>query len=112
MNEIMSEDEINKVSMQIILHAGDARNQISDALEKIGDQKFEAATNLLTAAQENIKKAHEAQTNTIQAAAQGTEIPYSVLFSHAQDTLMTIMSEMNIAKQLIRLFKRVDFKEE
>ncbi|KRL14630.1 PTS lactose/cellobiose transporter subunit IIA [Schleiferilactobacillus perolens] len=112
MNTIMNEDELNKVSMQIILHAGDARNQITEALNKIGDEQFDAASELLTQAQENLKKAHESQTSTIQSAAQGMEIPYSVLFTHAQDTLMTIMSELNLAKQLIKLFRKVSFKED
>ena len=30
---------------------------------------------------------------------------YSLLFAHAQDTLMTIYSEINIAKQLLKIFK-------
>lgn len=107
----MNEDELNKVSMQIILHAGDARKQVTTALTKIGDQDFEAAEELLTQAQENLKKAHESQTQTIQAAASGTDIPYSVLFSHAQDTMMTVISEQKLAKQLVRLFRKVNFKE-
>lgn len=108
----MNEDELNKVSMQIILHAGDARNQITEAMNRISDQEFDAAQQLLDDAQDNLRKAHESQTTTIQDAASGVEVPYSVLFSHAQDTLMTIMSELNITKQLLKMFRKVSFKED
>ena len=37
--------------------------------------------------------------------ARGEEREYSLLFAHAQDTLMTIYSEINIAKQLLKIFK-------
>ncbi len=30
---------------------------------------------------------------------------YSLIFAHAQDTLMTIYSEINIAKQMIKIFE-------
>lgn len=108
----MNEDELNKVSMQIILHAGDARNQVTEAMNKISEQDFDGAQKLLDDAQENLKKAHESQTTTIQDAASGVEVPYSVLFSHAQDTLMTIMSELNMGKQLLKMFRKVNFKED
>lgn len=107
----IDEDELNKVSMKIILHAGDARNIVKHALDKIGDQDFTSANELMKEASENLKKAHEVQTNIIQRVAGGEEVPYSVLFSHAQDTLMTIMSEYNIASQLIKIFSKLENKE-
>ncbi|WP_278247364.1 PTS lactose/cellobiose transporter subunit IIA [Clostridium botulinum] len=34
--------------------------------------------------------------------------PPSVLFAHAQDTLMVVMSEWNTARRFIKLFKQYD----
>lgn len=107
-----TEENLNMISMKIILHAGDARNQVKKALDNLEEPDFVEAEHLLVDASEKLKKAHEAQTKAIQDMATGAKIPYSVLFSHAQDTLMTVMSEYNIAKQLVKLFSRVQFKEE
>lgn len=60
-------------------------------------------------ASKEITKAHKIQTDAIQDEAAGEEkSEYSLLFAHAQDTLMTIMSEINLAKQIISISKTVD----
>ena len=46
----------------------------------------------------------QVQTDAIQGETRGDEAEYSLLFAHAQDTLMTIYSEINIAKQLLKIF--------
>lgn len=111
MSEKYNIDDLNKVSMKIILHAGDARNQIKNAMGEIKKQNFNKAKELLSLANDNLKKAHESQTKVIQDAASGIELPFSVLFTHAQDTLMTIMSEYNMAQQMMDVFHEVLFKE-
>ncbi|WP_042147948.1 PTS lactose/cellobiose transporter subunit IIA [Paucisalibacillus sp. EB02] len=100
--------DINEVSMQIILNAGDARMIINEALSCITSSDFEEADTKLKEAKKKISLAHSAQTETIQGEARGEKIDFSLLFAHAQDTLMTIMSEWNTAKQLIQLFKAYD----
>lgn len=92
-------------SMQIILHAGDARVHCMNALKQLEGMDVEAATTELSLASKEIVKAHKIQTQSISAETQGEEAEYSLLFAHAQDTLMTIYSEINIAKRLIRIFK-------
>ena len=83
-----------QVSMQIILYAGDARNDADTALN--------AAEN------GNFKEAHQAQTDIVQAEMAGTNYEPCLLFSHAQDTLMTITSEIKFTKRLITLYRRLD----
>ena len=48
------------------------------------------------------------QTDAIQGAFRGEEQEYSLLFAHAQDTLMTIYSEIIVCKQLFKVFKSYD----
>ncbi|MEG0177800.1 PTS lactose/cellobiose transporter subunit IIA [Anaerorhabdus sp.] len=100
--------EIELVAMQMILHAGNARDNVTKALSFIGEYKFTDAQNELDIAQEEMRLAHKAQTNIVQDEARGITYGYSVLFSHAQDTLMTIYSELNIAKQLHKMFEKLD----
>ncbi len=92
-------------AMTIILNAGDARVECKLALDAIAEGDIEKAEEKMKEANKKIQIAHKAQTDAIQAEASGEESEYSVLFAHAQDTLMTIYSELNIAKQLIKIFK-------
>jgi len=92
-------------AMQIILHAGDARVHCMNALKAIETNSFEQAKEEIKLANSKIVKAHHIQTNAISAETQGEAGAYSVLFAHAQDTLMTIYSEINIAKRMIKIFE-------
>ncbi|MEA4875508.1 PTS lactose/cellobiose transporter subunit IIA [Anaerorhabdus sp.] len=100
--------QIELVAMQIILHAGNARDNVTKALGLISDHNYEEADQELNIAQEEMRLAHKAQTDIVQEEARGISYGYSVLFAHAQDTLMTIYSELNIAKQLYTMFKKLD----
>ncbi|NTW96791.1 MAG: PTS lactose/cellobiose transporter subunit IIA [Erysipelotrichaceae bacterium] len=103
----MTEELINS-AMKIILHAGDARLQVKLALDAIALQEFDKAKECMTKATDEIRIAHREQTDAIQGEAQGIKTEYSLLFSHAQDTLMTIYSEINIAKQMIQIFEKYE----
>lgn len=91
--------------MDIILHAGDAREYIAKALDDVAVYDYDSAKNEMKKANEELVIAHRLQTKKIQEEAEGKQIKYSVLFTHAQDTLMTINSEFNITKHLIKLFQ-------
>lgn len=99
----MMNDEMVQASMSIILNAGDARVSCKDALEAIAVFNFEKAHEKLKEANKKIVAAHKVQTDAISAETSGEKREYSVLFAHAQDTLMTIYSELNIAKQLLKI---------
>lgn len=97
-----------QTAMKIILHAGDARLKISEALKSLKVFDIENAKSLLKEADKDIVAAHQSQTEALQAESNGDEIEYSILFSHAQDTCMTVCSEMNIAEQLIDICESID----
>lgn len=99
------EDEKVQAAMQIILHSGDARTKCKEALDAIAVTDFTLAKKNIEDAQTEIRKAHKIQTDAIQAECSGEAGEYSVLFVHAQDTLMTINSEIIIAKQMIKIFE-------
>lgn len=94
-----------QASMSIILNAGDARVACKEALDAIAKFDFDLAEAKLKDSQEKITAAHKVQTDEIQGETRGEKREYSLLFAHAQDTLMTIYSEINIAKQLLKIFK-------
>lgn len=107
----MSEEENSqsiKSTMDIIINAGDARAFIADALDNVGSFDYEAAHENIEKANQKLVIAHRLQTAKLQQEAGGVPIEYSVLFTHAQDTLMTIMSEFNLTKKLIDVFEKRD----
>lgn len=97
----MNDNELVSVAMQIILHAGDARIKINEALKAAKEFDFNTVEPCMTEAEQCILQAHKAQTEIIQNEASGKTYPYSLLFTHAQDTLMTINSEYRMASDMI-----------
>ena len=55
-------------------------------------------------AEGRIAGAHRVQTDAIQGSIGGETQAYSLLFAHAQDTLMTVYSEIHMTKQLLLIF--------
>jgi PTS system cellobiose-specific IIA component len=106
------EIDINSVAMQVILHAGDGRSKVDEALEAMAKTDFELAEKLLDEAEKEIVKAHIAQTEAIQAQVSGENIDYSLLFTHAQDTVMTINTELRMARKMMPIFRMLNDKAE
>lgn len=104
----MVDDTQAQAAMQIILGAGNAREKVFAAITAATDGDFDAATSLLSEAQQEITNAHRLHTDHIQAEAGGVETPYSLLFTHAQDTLMTAYSEFRLMKKLTPLLTSFD----
>lgn len=101
-------DENNELilsAMGILTHAGDARLHTKEALKYVQALQFEKADARLKEAKKEITQAHAAQTEIIQAEARGVQYEYCMLFNHAQDTLMTINSEIELCSSLIDTFR-------
>lgn len=109
---ITEEDKeyFNEQSMIMILHAGNAREKIMDALDLVVSDEFVQAEELIAAAKKDINEAHKIQTMFVQKEAKEEPYYYSMLFSHAQDTLMTIQSEYNIARKLVKIVEKLEEK--
>lgn len=101
------ENELVTVAMQIILNAGDARNFAISALDNVKKGDFNVAREKIKEAKEYIRLSHVSQTEIIQNETRGETYEPCLLFTHAQDTLMTINSEVILAEQLVELFEIV-----
>lgn len=98
-------EELIPAAMNIVVHAGDARLHARGALKAVQCQDFAEADELLAKAKHEIEQAHASQTAIVQNEARGVEYEYSMLFNHAQDTLMTINSEVELTATLIDTFR-------
>lgn len=101
----MEENELVPVAMQIIIHAGSARSKCEKAIKSAKAMDFVGARMLMGDAKADILEAHKSQTEVIQNEADGKAYEPCFLFTHAQDTLMTIKSEVTLTQSIIELFE-------
>ena len=78
--------DINMIAMEVIMNAGDGREKVDEALAAIAGEDLERA-------------------EVVQSQVSGEDMEYSLLFVHAQDTVMTITSELRMAQRLLPIVK-------
>ncbi len=101
-------DQMVDKAMDIIMHAGDARLAYRRAMESLLEGRTDESKAKLKEAETEITLAHQVQTDCIQGAVRGEDFEYNVLFAHAQDTLMTIYSEIMVVKQMTAMYEKLD----
>lgn len=104
MNEI-DEKFMEENVFPIISLAGESRALAYEALRLAKEKKFEEADKKMEEADKILLQSHEYQTNLITKEASGEKFNINMLFIHAQDHLMTAMSEKNLIKELINILK-------
>ncbi|MEH6992837.1 PTS lactose/cellobiose transporter subunit IIA [Neobacillus drentensis] len=92
---------------EIISHGGNARGLAYEALEAAEAFDFEKAEALIKQAEEELNLAHNTQTKLIQNELNGDLSEKSLLMIHAQDHLMTAISEQKLIKHMIRIVKKL-----
>lgn len=92
---------------EIILHGGNARGYAFDALKSARKGHFEEAAELIKLGEEEMRLSHKTQTELIQSEINGEKIEMSLLMVHAQDQLMTAISEQNLIIEMIEMYKAI-----
>lgn len=108
--EAKREQEFMEAAIKIIMPAGDARHNATESVNALIAGDDEKAEKLLKEAHQNILAAHKVQTELIQSEAAremntGTSTKIPLLFIHAQDTLMTIMSEVTLTESMEKMYR-------
>ena len=101
-------NEMEQTIMQLIIHSGDAKTHGYEAIRRINEGDSDGADEEIKLAHDALIVAHNAQTSLLQKEAAGNKIEISALFVHAQDHLMTSMSELNLIEQIVELRKVVN----
>ncbi|EHI99124.1 phosphotransferase system PTS lactose/cellobiose-specific IIA subunit [Clostridium sp. DL-VIII] len=101
-------EELEMAIMNIIINAGDCKNHAYMALNLVNEGRYENAEEEIKLANDALSKAHDGQTFFLHKEANGEKIDISVLFVHAQDHLMTAVTEKNLIEQIIELRKVVN----
>lgn len=100
--------EMEQAIMNIIVNAGAAKSYAYEALAKVREEDYAGAEEEMKKSDEALELAHSFQTDFIQREAAGEKVEISVLFVHAQDHLMTAISEKNLIEHIMELTKEVN----
>lgn len=101
----MNKEKLQAISFEIISYAGDAFSYFFQAVDRARNGAIEEAEELVKKGDEQMVRAHRAQTDLLTAEAGGKELPYSIVMVHAQDHLMTTLMYERIAKEFITLYR-------
>ena len=94
---------MEEIIFGIIIHAGNAKSKLHEAMSAAKEKDFDQVDALLKEADEALLEAHKVQTKLIQNEAAGEKTEVSILLVQAQDHLMNAMSEKNLIKEIIEL---------
>lgn len=97
--------DIEKSSMNIILHAGNAKNYLHEALQEARNAAFDQVESKIKQASDELLEAHKVQTEFIQEDSKQKLENLPVLLVHAQDHLMTVMSEKSLIEEMIEIYR-------
>jgi len=94
--------------LELITFAGNGRAEAYAALQAAKKGDFTAAGEHMTTSERELAEAHKAQTKLLASEAQGVGMSPSLLLVHAQDQLMTAISERTLINELIALYRRME----
>ncbi|GGJ87583.1 PTS mannose transporter subunit IIA [Lentibacillus kapialis] len=97
--------DIENFSMNIILHAGNAKNYLHEALQNARNAAFDQVEAKMKQASDELLEAHKLQTKFIQEDTKEGLKTLPVLLVHAQDHLMTVMSEKSLIEEMIQIYR-------
>ena len=104
----MNPEELQVTAFEIILNSGNARSMVHEAFNAMREGNFVLAEEKLVESNEEILKAHQAQTDLLQEYARGKEIVVEIIMVHAQDHLMTTMTVREVALEMLELYKKIN----
>jgi len=108
----MSQEELQMVAFQIILHSGNSRTLVHEAFQAMRTDDFAVVEQKLEEANKELTEAHKAQTSLLQQYASGEEIKIEIIMVHAQDHLMTTMTLREMAVEMLHLYRRINNEQE
>ena len=103
----MDTEELTMAAFEIILNSGNARAVVHEAFAAMREDNYVLAAAKLQEANDEILKAHQAQTHLLQEYAGGTEVKIEIIMVHAQDHLMTTMTLREVALEMLELYKKI-----
>ena len=94
--------------MNLIVDAGNARSYAMEAIRLAKEGNHEKAEVSLQNSDDEMAKAHQAQTDLIQNEAKGNHTEMNLFMVHAQDHIMTALLAKDLAREIVELHKKIN----
>lgn len=101
----MTKEKVQSIAFQLIAYAGDAVDHYYKAIAQARAGDSIAYARETKQAEEELKKAHRAQTELLTAEINQQDIPFSILMTHAQDHLTIAIMTQRMAKEFCNLYE-------
>lgn len=103
----MDDEKRMQIVMGIIMAGGNAKAHAVEAITAAKKGDFTEAEKKLEEANQAIVDAHNTQTEMLTAEARGEHTPIDLYMVHAQDHLMTGIMFVDLAKEIVEVYKKV-----
>lgn len=104
---MMDDEKRMQIVMGIIMAGGNAKAHAVEAITAAKKGDFTEAEKKLEEANQAIVDAHNTQTEMLAAEARGEHTPIDLYMVHAQDHLMTGITFVDLAKEIVEVYKKV-----
>lgn len=95
-----------EISFGIISFAGDGFYRMREAIGAAKKGDFDKADEYMKEAKKLLKESHDIHNKVIMSEADGKKVEWTVLLSHAQDTMMNAILFETVAEELIDMYKK------
>ncbi|MFB1097250.1 MULTISPECIES: PTS lactose/cellobiose transporter subunit IIA [Bacillaceae] len=102
----MTKESLQMLGFEIVAYAGDARSSLMKLLREVRTGNFENVEEELKNADENLKLAHNAQTQILADEAAGKDMDIGFIFIHGQDHLMTTLLLRELVQDFVELYRK------
>ncbi len=99
---------MEEIVFNIILHAGEARTALIEAMNCTRTFDFQKSSEYLEKATKSIQKAHLSQSELIRKEVKGETQIVSLLMVHAQDHLATAISMKEMVHEMNEMMRSID----
>ena len=103
----MDDEKRMQIVMGIIMAGGNAKAHAVEAITAAKKGDFAEAEKKLEEANQAIVDAHNTQTEMLTAEARGEHTPIDLYMVHAQDHLMTGITFVDLAKEIVEVHKKI-----
>lgn len=104
-------DDYMEVVMGLIMSGGNAKGLAFQAIQQAKTGDFDAAEQSLKDADNELRTAHDTQTDLLTRLAQGEKIGWNLYMVHAQDHLMNAITFKDLATEVVSTEKRLQVLE-
>ncbi len=103
-------EKMQEIAFQMIAQVGTAKSMYIEAMNMSKDGKFDEAQKMFEEADEIYSGAHKLHFELVQKESQGEDLPFSILFMHAEDQMLNTETVKIFANELIEMRKEATTK--